>query len=64
MGHEIVNVLPIYENETVQSQRKSANPEEISKIQKLLEKKSTIKKISTPKTKIIKEKMYIPRRIP
>lgn len=64
-GHEIVNVVPVYENETLESQRKPTNPEELFALQKLLEKKPskkvpkrTIKKIKS------KEKLWLPKRIP
>jgi len=64
-GHEIVNVIPVYEAETIKSKRKPTNPEELLGLQKLLEKKQsenipkrTIKKIKQ------KEKFWLPKRIP
>ncbi|MGD9276563.1 MAG: HIT domain-containing protein [Candidatus Pacearchaeota archaeon] len=64
-GHEIINILPIYENETINSQRKQVNPEELEKLKKLLEKKPKPKVIRKRKTKKIeKEKLWLPKRIP
>lgn len=62
-GHEILNVLPIYENENMGSQRYQESKEELEKLKKKLEKKPSKKK---PKKKSQKkeEKMLIPRRIP
>lgn len=61
-GHEIINILPVYKNETLNSEKHQAKPEELEKLQKLLEKKT--KKIQKPRTKKIKEKVWLPRRIP
>ena len=61
-GHEIVNVLPVYENENINSERYQAKPEELQEIQKLLEKKP--RAIKKPRTKKIKEKLWLPKRIP
>ena len=66
-GHSIINLLPIYENETMDSKRKKAEKGHLEELQKILGKKSKSKteKISKPKTKIVKEKnMWLPRRIP
>ena len=61
-GHEIINVLPVYENETLDSKRHQAKPEKLQELLKLLGKKpKTIKK---PKIKKIKEKLWLPRRVP
>jgi histidine triad (HIT) family protein len=62
-GHEILNVLPIYDHESMDSQRYQESKEELEKLKKKLEKKTAKKK--APKIKEIqKEKMLIPRRIP
>jgi histidine triad (HIT) family protein len=61
-GHEIINVLPIYKDETINSQRQQAKPEELEKLQKILEKKTRM--VRKPKTKKIEEKLWLPRRIP
>jgi len=63
-GHEILNILPIYENETLESQRYKEEETELLKLQKKLEKKSSPKIIRKPKIKKIKEKLWLPKRIP
>ena len=62
-GHEIVNVLPIYKDETLESQRHQAKPEDLEKLKKQLEKKTT-KTIKQSKPKKIKDELRLPRRIP
>lgn len=65
-GHEIINVLPVYKEETLESEKKQAKPEELEKLRKILEKKpkkEVIKKLKIEK--IDKEqKLWLPRRIP
>lgn len=56
-GHEILNLIPVYTDETINSKRNPAKPEELEAVQKLLTKKE--KKIRAPrikKEKIIKVK--------
>ncbi len=36
-GHEIINVLPVYDNETLQSPKKQSTPEELAELKKDLE---------------------------
>lgn len=36
-GHEIMNIIPVYENETFESSRKKASPEELQEIKNELE---------------------------
>ena len=64
MGHEAINVFPIYENETLESPRQQTPSEELEKLQKLLEKKSKPKQ--SKKTKKVKseKKLWLPIRIP
>ncbi len=62
-GHEIINVLPIYENENMGSPRYQEDKEELEKLKKKLEKKPSKKK-PKKKTQKKEEKMLIPRRIP
>ena len=50
MGHEAMNILPVYKDETISSPRKSAKKEELEKLQKKLEKKSSIKSKKITKT--------------
>ncbi len=69
LGEIIINILPQYENETLESQRSQAKEEELQKLQKLLEKKSRAKN-TVPKVKKEKlnssqsNKTILPRRIP
>ena len=63
-GHEIINILPVYKNETLDSKRNPAKPEELERLQKILEKKLKKKMIKKPRTKKIKEKIWLPKRIP
>jgi len=65
-GHEIINVLPVYESETLNSQRNTAKPEDLEKLKNLLEKKSRTKRVKKIKTKKIEKHEYLklPRRIP
>ncbi len=60
-GETILNLLPVYKDETLDSKRKQAKPEELKSLQKNLEKKPRIKK---PKTKKIDEKIWLPKRVP
>lgn len=65
LGELIINILPIYKNETINSQRRQANKEELEKLQEHLKKKSqkrTVKK--RIKTEKPKEKLWLPKRIP
>ena len=68
MNHCIVNILPIYKNENLKSERYQASQEELLEIQGVLEEKKEIPQIKKPKIKIISkeetEKLWLPRRIP
>jgi len=61
-GHEIINVIPIYENETADSKRTSAKKEELEKIMGILKTKQ--KPRTAKKTKKIEENIILPKRIP
>ncbi len=64
-GHEIINIIPVYENENLNSPRKKADPEELEKLQKKLMIKEEPKKEQKIKEEIINEKnTWLPRRIP
>ena len=65
-GHEVVNVLPVYNEETLNSERHQATPEELGELHKILEKKSKPQRIKQPKIKKIEstDKLWLPRRIP
>ena len=62
-GHEVTNIIPIYRDETIESERHKATPDELGGVLKkiLQESKKPIKK---PKVKKIKEKLWLPKRIP
>lgn len=63
-GHEIINILPVYENETLDSKRNQAKPEELEELQKILKEKPKEKIVKKPRTKKLKEKIWLPKRIP
>lgn len=77
LGHIIINVLPIYNDENQESKRKKATPEELSEIQRELSSEIISDKIEetakeeTKKPEIIKESkpeklenVKLPKRIP
>ncbi len=62
-GHEIINVLPVYKDETLKSEKHQAKPEELEEVQKIILKEKKI--IKKPKTEKIKgKKLWLPKRIP
>jgi len=64
-GHEIINILPIYDKETINSERKPAKPEELEELKALLEVKIKKKAIQKPKIKrLTSKKLWLPKRIP
>ena len=69
-GHEILDLMPVYENETQESERKKASPEELEELKKIIDKsplpeKAPPKKIKKNKIKQINgKKIWLPRRIP
>lgn len=67
-GHEILNVIPVYKDETLESQRSQANKDGLEKLLKQLYKEEKKKKevIKKSKPKKIKkhEKQWLPNRIP
>lgn len=61
-GHEIINILPIYNKETFNSERKSVPIEELEKLREELEKK---KEVIHKKPKIKKiQNFWLPKKIP
>lgn len=70
MNHAIINILPIYSSETLNTERKKSSEQELKELQKQLEKKSSSKIAKTKSKKILKkskesvEKLWLPRRIP
>jgi histidine triad (HIT) family protein len=69
-GHGIINLIPIYDNESINSKRYRASKEELEEVSKILKepaeiKKEKIKREKIPKPKILKEKRsWLPKRIP
>ncbi len=65
-GEFIINVFPIYENESINSQRYAAEKEELQEIQKKLEIKERKKSIKPRKKKSSEnlKKIRLPKRIP
>jgi len=68
LGHEIINVLPVYKDENIGSPKQQAKPEELEKLKILLEskpRKKSVKKLKSEKSKEIKEpKLWLNPRIP
>jgi len=67
MGHEVINILPVYGQENENTPRKKANEKELEDLKKILEEKKRVKKIKPQKTEKIdkpKGNMWLPRRIP
>lgn len=62
-GHRVINLLPVYEDESFDSKRKSAKIEELEKVREELE-RSREKVQKKPKSKRIKEIFWLPKRIP
>jgi histidine triad (HIT) family protein len=65
LGETIVNILPVYSNESLSSPRKQESKEELESLKNLLEKKQKTKQTKKLKTKKIEEsKIWFPKRIP
>jgi len=62
-GHEVINILPIYNSEDFNSERKKVTLEGLEKIREEIEKKQE-KKTKKPKVEKIKESLWLPKRIP
>jgi histidine triad (HIT) family protein len=64
-GHQIINLIPIYEN-TIPKERKKSSPEELKLIkEKIQNSSSLLQKEETPrKPETITEESIIPKRIP
>jgi len=64
-GHEIINVFPVYNDETINSQRYQEKSEELEKLQKIFKVKKRSPTARKPRIKKIKEKkLWLPKRIP
>ncbi len=70
LGHEIINILPVYNNEDMNSPRQKTNPEELKELQEKLQKKEAKQEIKEkPKEKekpqeINEKNTWLPKRIP
>ena len=66
LGETIINLLPVYKDETLDSERKEAKPEELEALQKLFKEKPKKKVVKEKKPEKIKiEKLELPKeRIP
>mgnify|MGYP001594668395 FL=1 len=64
-GHEVINILPVYNRENMDSKRNSAKIEKNEKIKEELGKEKKIEKIQKkPKIEEIKQFFWLPKRIP
>ncbi|MBU2562607.1 MAG: HIT domain-containing protein [Nanoarchaeota archaeon] len=63
-GHEIINILPIYENETLNSEKKKTTPQELENMQRILKPEKKVEKIKSQKTEKLSKQTRIPKRIP
>ena len=71
-GHEVLNVIPVYDDENLSSERKQSNPEELSQLQSLLTKKNPVRKPKRIKLKTKSKRSkkdfieipWLPKRIP
>ena len=66
-GHEVINLLPVYIDETMESERKHFSLEDLEQIkEEINRKKERKKKTVEVKSKIeeIKESLWLPKRIP
>jgi len=67
MGHEIINLIPIYENETIDSPRQKRTPEELTRLRNQLEEnkiKQQPQKTEIQKKEINSKNTWLPKRIP
>lgn len=62
-GHGSIMLLPVYSNEDFNSEKRKATIEELELVREELEKK-LIKEEEKPKIEEIKEKLWLPKRIP
>ena len=71
-GHGVINLIPVYTNESIKSERRNARKEELEEISKLFQKEEVIKEKSpeiieeTEKSEeeITEENTWLPKRIP
>lgn len=65
-GHKILNIFPVYTDESIKSKRIKISKEKLEEIQKKFKEEKPKKTKPKPKTEKIKEdaKIWLPRRIP
>jgi len=63
LGHEIINLLPVYEDESLSSPRMSIDKQELEKLRKKLEKKTKKAAKAKPKKKPGKNKIQTKEKI-
>lgn len=68
-GHGIINLIPVYNDENINSKKYGASKEELEEVSRILKenkemKKQEIKREKVSKPKIVKEKFWLPKRIP
>lgn len=64
-GHEIINLIPVYKNESAESERKPAEKDNLEKLKTFLEKKPKAKDVKVKKiTKQEERNIILPKRIP
>lgn len=66
-GHGVINLIPVYKDESINSKRYKASKEELDEVMKILKEKPKEKKVPVEKIrkpKIIKEEIRLPKRIP
>jgi histidine triad (HIT) family protein len=67
MGHEAINLLPIYKEEKENSPRKKASEKELEELKTILEVKKRVKKVKPQKIEKMDKpngKIWLPKRIP
>jgi histidine triad (HIT) family protein len=65
LGEIIINILPVYTNESTSSPRKQISKEELEDLKNILEKKKKAKQARKPRVKKLEEsKIWFPKRIP
>ncbi|MDP2673178.1 MAG: HIT domain-containing protein, partial [Nanoarchaeota archaeon] len=64
-GHKILNLIPVYKDENINSPKQKASPEELEQLKQELEEKPKPKTIKKQKPqKINDKKLWLPKRIP
>lgn len=64
LGHELINILPIYKNESPESERKTTTPEELEKIQKEIIEFQEKPRKGDKEEEIDYSKWWLPLRLP